>query len=445
MEEDGRLVQFIYNHRGEVITEESGEAGLIRYIRGLGIVSSDSEQAKTYYHYVCDYAGSTSYVMNEQGNVENEYLYDAFGNITASAENVPNRFCYTGEQYDRIPNQYYLRARYYNPVIGKFTQQDTYLGAGLNLYAYCGGNPLSYVDPSGHTQQSAGDNAENNYGCIQTPEALQQPSIQAWMDKCIKSQMDFVQEGVDAMTNNVYGKEGTSADPVQSAGSLSDVNSGPKTTALMVIDSPGSLVPALYKPFDYSTMGSQGGDANQTTALAPVAPFGSYEIVPFRNDTGTNPLDVAQSSAVAAAISDAGGGESGRSSAEKCNIRATELNNARGEYEAQMGTTSVMEAIDNDNGNVVYLVSTNLPQKSAPKSIRNLLADNDIYIGGAGHAEQTIMNNKGNRYTVVAGGTSRNVCKDICQPLLEADGLTLGGPTFRGNSDKTKYRQFWRQ
>ena len=109
-----------------------------------------------------------------------------------------------------------------------------------------------------------------------------------------------------------------------------------------------------------------------------------------------------------------------------------------------MGTTAVMEAIDNDNGNVVYLVSTNLPQKTAPKSIRSLLADNEIYIGGAGHAEQTIMNNKGNKYTVVAGGTSRNVCKDICQPLLEADGLTLGGPTFRGNSDKTKYRQFWR-
>lgn len=47
-----------------------------------------------------------------------------------------------------------------------------------------------------------------------------------------------------------------------------------------------------------------------------------------------------------------------------------------------MGTTAVMEAIDNETGEVVYLVSTNLSQKSAPKSIRNLLADNEIYIGG---------------------------------------------------------------
>ena len=41
---------------------------------------------------------------------------------------------------------------------------------------------------------------------------------------------------------------------------------------------------------------------------------------------------------------------------------------------------------------------------------------------------QTIMNNKGDRYTIIAGGTSRNICKAICQPLLETDGLTLGGP-----------------
>ena len=51
---------------------------------------------------------------------------------------------------DPVTQQYYLRARFYNPVIGRFTQEDTYYGDGLNLYQYCQANPIGYVDPSGH-------------------------------------------------------------------------------------------------------------------------------------------------------------------------------------------------------------------------------------------------------------------------------------------------------
>ena len=51
---------------------------------------------------------------------------------------------------DPVTQQYYLRARFYNLVIGRFTQEDTYYGDGLNLYQYCQANPVGYVDPSGH-------------------------------------------------------------------------------------------------------------------------------------------------------------------------------------------------------------------------------------------------------------------------------------------------------
>ena len=93
---------------------------------------------------------STAYVRGTTGEIENLYSYDGFGNILESRERIQNRILYTGQQYDQETGQYYLRARYYNPVIGRFTQEDTYRGDGLNLYAYCGNNPVMYYDPSGH-------------------------------------------------------------------------------------------------------------------------------------------------------------------------------------------------------------------------------------------------------------------------------------------------------
>ena len=163
MEENGQLVKFLYNENREAAAEEESDGNVIRYIRGLGLISSDSEKAETYYHYVSDEQGSITHVINgeekesgelPQENVQpqvlNHYEYDAFGNTVSCKEQVENCFRYMGEQYDPLTGQYYLRARYYNPVIARFTQEDTYYGDGLNLYTYCQNNPVLYHDPTGH-------------------------------------------------------------------------------------------------------------------------------------------------------------------------------------------------------------------------------------------------------------------------------------------------------
>lgn len=163
IEENDRLVQFLYNEDREVVAEKDCSGNIIRYICGLGLISSDSEKAKTYYHYVSDEQGSVSHIIRgedkesgvseqgrEQDRILNQYEYDAFGNTISCKEQVENRFRYQGEQYDPITRQYYLRARYYNPVIGRFIQEDTYYGDGLNLYEYCRNNTITYKDPTGH-------------------------------------------------------------------------------------------------------------------------------------------------------------------------------------------------------------------------------------------------------------------------------------------------------
>ena len=198
MEENGRLIKFLYNEDREVVAEETSNGTITRYIRGLGLISSDSEEAKTYYHYVSDEQGSITHVLSEDAEILNHYNYDAFGNIIEKTEQVENRFCYNGEMLDSITQQYYLRARFYNPVIGRFTQEDTYYGDGLNLYQYCQANPLGYVDPSGHnceTTQSRYNSNEEQHPKANAADAYQS-ATEKGNSKSGSSSVDDVYDGV---------------------------------------------------------------------------------------------------------------------------------------------------------------------------------------------------------------------------------------------------------
>ena len=66
-----------------------------------------------------------------------------------------NPFRYRGYYYDIETGLYYLQTRYYDPEVGRFISQDSIEYAdpetinGLNLYAYCGNNPVMGYDPDG--------------------------------------------------------------------------------------------------------------------------------------------------------------------------------------------------------------------------------------------------------------------------------------------------------
>ena len=160
MEENGNLVRFIFNPDREAVTEEDN-TGLTRLIRATELIARSTDAVRTYYHYASDEMGSTTHIVDDGGAVQNRYEYDAWGNLTAKEEAVPNRFKYTGQQLDPVTQQYYLRARFYNPVIGRFTQEDTYRGDGLNLYVYCANNPVYYVDLLGNKYSCANKDAQD--------------------------------------------------------------------------------------------------------------------------------------------------------------------------------------------------------------------------------------------------------------------------------------------
>ena len=91
-----------------------------------------------------------------------QYRYDAWGGIRTEINDEIhaliaelNPFRYRSYYYDTETNLYYLNTRYYDPEVGRFISQDdvSYLDPehinGLNLFAYCGNNPVMNVAPSG--------------------------------------------------------------------------------------------------------------------------------------------------------------------------------------------------------------------------------------------------------------------------------------------------------
>jgi len=82
------------------------------------------------------------------GAVTQNYDYDAFGNQKSEnpADNNPFRYC--GEYYDAETGTIYLRARYYDPSVGRFRSEDP-IKDGLNWYTYCNNSPIAFIDPLG--------------------------------------------------------------------------------------------------------------------------------------------------------------------------------------------------------------------------------------------------------------------------------------------------------
>ncbi|MED4954709.1 RHS repeat-associated core domain-containing protein [Paenibacillus macerans] len=155
----GVHTRYYYDSNSEQIiaeaTVENGKPNLVaNYTRGLKLEAIEyADQTKAYPLY--NGHGDLIELRDSAGTLLNQYQYDIWGNIISEQEKVHNPFRYSGELWDDEVELQYLRARWYDPSIGRFINEDTYEGQltdplSLNLYTYVENNPFKYVDPSGH-------------------------------------------------------------------------------------------------------------------------------------------------------------------------------------------------------------------------------------------------------------------------------------------------------
>ncbi|MCD8187801.1 MAG: hypothetical protein LUD57_04170 [Ruminococcus sp.] len=157
---DGETIHHVWDGNKQIIADitddEIYEADC--YIRGTSLIAtySYSNGSKSdYTYYVKNAHGDVVLLTDADGAITKSYTYDAFGvekNIDDADANV---FRYCGEYYDAETGTVYLRARYYDPTIGRFISRDSYAGdntdpLSLNLYTYCQNNPILGTDPTGH-------------------------------------------------------------------------------------------------------------------------------------------------------------------------------------------------------------------------------------------------------------------------------------------------------
>ena len=166
----GVVTNYLYDSTHILLELDHAGKMLARYTHGPAVdqMLTMERGGKTYF-YEIDRIGSIAAIADSAGKTVCSYSYDSFGNSGACGA-VENPFAFAGRELDPESGLYYMRARYYDSVAGRFITSDPLNLAGrlllaqngqadalgaqgtpqqLNAYSYAINNPLLFRDPTG--------------------------------------------------------------------------------------------------------------------------------------------------------------------------------------------------------------------------------------------------------------------------------------------------------
>jgi RHS repeat-associated protein len=143
----------VYAYDGDNVIEETNSSGAVvaRYEDTQNIdepLAMLRAGATSYYH--ADGLGSVTSLSNTAGALAQIYTYDSFGKLTNSSGSLTNPFRYTARDFDIETNLQFSRARYYDPAVGRFLNEDPIaFNGGGNFYRYVYNSPIGLADAMG--------------------------------------------------------------------------------------------------------------------------------------------------------------------------------------------------------------------------------------------------------------------------------------------------------
>ncbi len=157
--------RYFYDNNGNLVAEITGSVRTDYLYDHTGMFAM--KRGDVTYYYRKNPQGDITALLDSNGNIVVQYKYNAWGEckvLNASGVIVTdtthighiNPHRYRSYYYDTETGLYYLKSRYYDPSICRFISMDDIAFAdpdsinGLNLYAYCGNNPVMNVDPNGN-------------------------------------------------------------------------------------------------------------------------------------------------------------------------------------------------------------------------------------------------------------------------------------------------------